>query len=49
MAGFVVEELQADEIRSFVGGKTRPTWIFVAIGVLRTQAFIEWETVTCAS
>ena len=26
MAGFVVEELQADEIRSFVGGKTRPTW-----------------------
>ena len=48
MAGFV-EELQADEIRSFVGRKTRPTWIFVAIGVLRTQAFIEWETVTCAS
>ena len=33
MAGFVVEELQADEIRSFVGGKTRPTWIFVAIEV----------------
>ena len=31
MAGFVVEELQADELRSFVGGKTRPTWIFVAI------------------
>ena len=33
MAGFVVEELQADETRSFVGGKTRPTWIFVAIEV----------------
>ena len=33
MAGFVVEELQADEIRSFVGGKTRPTWIFLAIEV----------------
>ncbi len=33
MAGFVVEELQADEIRSFVGGKTRPTWVFVAIEV----------------
>ena len=31
MAGFVVEELQADEIRSFVGGKTRPTWIFVGV------------------
>ena len=33
MAGFVVEELQADEIRVFVGDKTRPTWIFVAIEV----------------
>ena len=33
LAGFVVEEIQADEIRSFVGGKTRPTWIFVAIEV----------------
>ena len=32
-AGFVVEELQADEIRSFTGGKTRLTWIFVAIEV----------------
>jgi hypothetical protein len=32
-AGFGVEELQADEIRSFVGAKTRPTWIFVAIEV----------------
>ena len=33
LAGFVVEKLQADEIRSFVGGKTRPAWIFVAIEV----------------
>ena len=33
MAGFVGEEIQADELRSFVGGKTRPTWIFVAIEV----------------
>ena len=33
LAGFVVEELQADEIRSFVGGKTWPTWLFVAIEV----------------
>ena len=32
-AGVVVEELQADEIRSFTGGKTRPTWIFAAIDV----------------
>ena len=32
-AEFGVEELQADEIRSFAGGKTRPTWIFVAIEV----------------
>ena len=29
----VVEELQADEICSFTGGKTRPTWIFAAIKV----------------
>ena len=29
----MIEELQADEIRSFVGGKTRPTWMFVAIEV----------------
>ena len=28
VAGFVVEELQVDEIRSFTGGKRRPTWIF---------------------
>ena len=33
IAGFAVEELQADEIRSFVGVKTRPTWIFAAIEV----------------
>ena len=33
MAGFVGEELQADELRAFVGGKTRPTWMFVAIEV----------------
>ena len=33
VAGFVVEELHADEIRSFTGGKTRPTWIFAAIEV----------------
>ena len=33
IAGLVVEELQADEIRAFVGSKTRPTWIFVAIEV----------------
>ncbi len=33
VAGVVVEELQADEIRSFTGGKTRPTWIFAAIEV----------------
>ena len=28
-----MEELQADEIRSFTGGKTRPTWVFAAIEV----------------
>ena len=31
--GFVAEERQADEIRSFTGGKTRPTWVFAAIAV----------------
>ena len=31
--GFVAEELQTDEIRSFTGGKTRPTWVFAAIEV----------------
>ena len=29
-AGFGVMELQADEIRSFAGSKTRLTWIFVS-------------------
>ena len=33
ITGFGVEELQADEIRSFAGSKARPTWIFVAIEV----------------
>ena len=28
-----MEELQADEIRSFTGGKRRPTWVFAAIEV----------------
>ncbi len=31
--GFVVEQLQADEIRSFAGRKNRRTWVFVAIEV----------------
>ena len=31
--GFVATELQADEIRSFTGGKTRPAWVFAAIEV----------------
>ena len=31
--GFVVEELQAGEIRSFAGRKDRPTWVFVTIEV----------------
>ena len=31
--GFVATELQADEIRSFTGAKTRPTWVFAAIEV----------------
>ena len=31
--GFAAQELQADEIRSFTGGKTRPTWVFAAIEV----------------
>ena len=33
ISGFGVEELQADEIRSFAGAKTQTTWIFVAIEV----------------
>ena len=31
--GFVATELQADEIRTFTEGKTRPTWVFAAIEV----------------
>ena len=31
--GFAVEELQADEVRTFVGSKKRPSWIFAAIEV----------------
>ncbi len=31
--GFVATALQADEIRSFTGGKTRPAWVFAAIEV----------------
>ena len=31
--GFIATELQADEIRTFTGGKTRPTWVFAAIEV----------------
>ncbi len=39
VAGFVVEELQADEIRSFTGGKRRPPWIFAAMeGVVSPAA-----------
>ena len=33
ISGFGVEELQADEIRSFAGSKDRSTWIFAAIEV----------------
>jgi IS1 family transposase len=33
IVGFVVEELQADGIRSFAGSKDRSTWIFAAIEV----------------
>jgi len=33
VSGFAVEELQADEIRSFAGSKDRATWIFAAIEV----------------
>jgi IS1 family transposase len=31
--GFTVTELQADEIRSIVGGKQQPIWIFAAIEI----------------
>ncbi len=33
IVGFAVEELQADEIRTFTGSKSRPTWVFAAIEV----------------
>lgn len=33
ITGFEVAELQADEIRTFVGSKERPSWIFAAIEV----------------
>ena len=33
IVGFAVEELQADEIRSFAGSKDRQAWIFAAIEV----------------
>src|SRR5215471_10623552 len=33
MTGFRATELQADEIRTFIQGKQKPTWIFVAIEV----------------
>ena len=33
ITAFAVEELQADEIRTFVGTKGRPSWIFVGIEV----------------
>ena len=33
MTGLHVEELQADEIRTIVGGKQQPLWVFAAIDV----------------
>ena len=33
ITGLAVEELQADEIRTIVGGKQQPIWIFVSIDV----------------
>ena len=33
LTGFSIEELQADEIRTFAGGKKQTTWIFAAIEV----------------
>ena len=33
ITGFAVEELQADEIRTFAGNKKTPSWVFVAIEV----------------
>ena len=33
ITGLAVEELQADEIRTIVGGKQQPIWIFVSIDI----------------
>ena len=33
ITGLAIEELQADEIRTFVGGKQQPIWVFAAIDV----------------
>ncbi len=33
ITGFAVTEVQADEVRTFVGSKERPSWIFAAIEV----------------
>ena len=33
MQGYELEEIQADEIRTFSGGKDDPTWVFAAISV----------------
>ena len=33
IAGFAAKELQADEIRTFVGNKKTPSWVFVTIEV----------------
>ena len=33
IAGLALEELQADEIRTIVGGKQQPIWVFAAIDV----------------
>ena len=32
IAGFAAKELQADEIRTFVGNKKTPSWVFVTKG-----------------
>jgi transposase-like protein len=33
ITGLAIEELQADEIRTIVGGKQQPLWVFAAIAV----------------
>ncbi len=33
ITGFAVEELQADELYTFIGSKSSPTWVFAAIEV----------------